>query len=363
MEKVVDFLLEYYIVILVVLVILLITVIGFLADSKKKKKMRENANNNSSQNDLNMNNQMNNGMTGQGIDFNSMGNMNNTYSGFNMANDFNNNMNSQNMFNQNSNMMNQGVNDYNNVNSNSFNTNTTNMEIGNFSQNDISNYNQNSGIEQSNFQMTGSMAPDNMATSNTNNMGTNDTFFVPASEQTPKIEPREVVIPKPVEPTPIIPSMNRVQESIVSNGISGNQGTYVMEGNMGNTNVNPSIPPYEVNPMMVEGNNMPNNFGMAQATNNLNVNPASVSPSYSSVNNSNGVDATREQSTVSTPIMNNNNMPNTNMQSVPNYNNYNMSSVASQNNVVQGEQFGPGFVTGPNQQNINNQVNPNNNQM
>ena len=62
------------------------------------------------------------------------------------------------------------------------------------------------------------------------NVNSNDSFFVPASEQTPKFEPREVSIPKPVEPTPIL-----------NNGI--------------NNNVAPVTEPREVPSM---SNNIPN---------------------------------------------------------------------------------------------------------
>jgi len=47
------------------------------------------------------------------------------------------------------------------------------------------------------------MANLNTSIENNDNL-TSDAFFIPASEQTPKFEPREVVMPKPVETTPIM---------------------------------------------------------------------------------------------------------------------------------------------------------------
>lgn len=165
MQTVVDFLLEYYVWVLIVLVILLITVVGFLADTKKKKKLREKkereaaSDNSMPTNDLNMMNQ------GMDMNYNAMNqNMNMGYNGM---------------------MMNQNLNDM-------MSHNTDNMMNNNMLNNNMMMNNQDMNMS------------NNMAQNINQNMNSNDSFFIPASEQTPKFEPREVSIPKPVEPTPIL---------------------------------------------------------------------------------------------------------------------------------------------------------------
>lgn len=224
MKIVVDFLLEYYVWVLVVLVILLITVIGFLADSKKKKRMREKADNE------NVNTEMNN-INNQYPDFNNVGGndlqMNN---GFNMSADFNNNM-----LNQDNVLSNNGMNNIPNQNINNFNQNME-QNMNNFNQNmeqNMNNLNQNMNVGVNNFN------------SNVNN-GNSDAFFIPASEQTPKFEPREVVIPKPVEPTPI---MNNSTE--VVNGWGNNITPHVEPTVVPTVNPTPVEVPTSVTPTMI----------------------------------------------------------------------------------------------------------------
>lgn len=186
MQTVVDFLLEYYVWVLIVLVILLITVVGFLADTKKKKKLREKkeretANSSSMPaNDLNMMNQ------GMDMNYNIMNqNMNMGY------NDMNNNMmnpNTDNMMNNNM-MMNNQI--------NSMPNNMVQNMNGGMDHNVNMMNNMSNGVE------TAPSAMESIPEVNSN-LSSNDSFFIPASEQTPKFEPREVSIPKPVEPTPIL---------------------------------------------------------------------------------------------------------------------------------------------------------------
>lgn len=216
MQIVIDFLLEYYVWVLVILGILLITVIGFLADSKKKKKMRDKADSESA--DVNSFNNVN-----QYPDFNNM-NMNlngsdlNMNNGFNMAPNLNNNMlggdfntgSSDNNLNNNFNMMNNGVNNMPSNDINMVNQGTTSMpspDVSMLGQNMNSVPSQNvnnfaSGLNQEMSNFNQNMGVNNSAP--VNNNGSDNAFFVPASEQTPKFEPREVVIPKPVEATPIM---------------------------------------------------------------------------------------------------------------------------------------------------------------
>lgn len=204
MQAIIDFLLEYYVVVLVVLVILLITIIGFLADTKRKKKMREKveSENASSGAESGVNNNFNNGFS----DFNSMNMNNNFNNGFNMAPGFDNNMNNQNMITPEMGDLN---NNFNNNMMNNFNQNQDvnagiNMGMNNFNNDLNNNFNNLNQANNINSEVSNqSMNNLNSLNNNQMNNSQNDTFFVPASEQTPKIEPREVVIPKPVEPSPI----------------------------------------------------------------------------------------------------------------------------------------------------------------
>lgn len=222
MQIVIDFLLEYYVWVLVILGILLITVIGFLADSKKKKKMRDKVNNENT--DVNLNN-MN-----QYPDFNNM-NMNgsdlNMNNGFNMSSNLNNNMLGgdfntavpDNNLNNNFNMMNQNVNGMQNNDINMMNQGTNNMSgvsMMNQNINSMPSQNVNNFTNEVNQGMNNFNSNMNMGVNNTtpvNNNGSDTAFFVPASEQTPKFEPREVVIPKPVEATPIMNDSTNVVNS------------------------------------------------------------------------------------------------------------------------------------------------------
>lgn len=246
MQMVVDFLLEYYVWVLIVLVILLITVVGFLADTKKKKKLREKGE--TSNNGMPANDQS---IANQGIDtnYNTMGqNMNMGY------NDINNGM----MMNQNyNNMMNPNTD--NMINNNMQNNNMIGNQDMNMSNSMTQNMNQNinmmPNMNESMNNMTSnvnpsiepniSVAPTNNSFENTYNTyssvvpnqtigtpsnvtpsigehhqetstGSSDSFFIPASDQTPKFEPREVVIPKPVEPSPIFNNTNNGMGSVVT---------------------------------------------------------------------------------------------------------------------------------------------------
>lgn len=170
MDVVVDFLLEYYVWILVILVILLITVIGFLVDTRRKKKKRENMDNQlsgASQNMEIVNDNMNGVMTNQ--------NMN----GFNMQ-------------------MNTGLNGFDNSFNNNMNGPVSAQNLNNFDTSMNNFNNMNNGMLNQNYNMM------NQNMDNSLNNVNNDTFFSPTSEQIPTFEPRNVVIPKPVESTPIM---------------------------------------------------------------------------------------------------------------------------------------------------------------
>ena len=224
METVVEFLLEYYIWILAVLVILLITVIGFLVDTNKKKKLRNKVEENESNNNVGEN------MVNQYPDFNNENlnmdiNQNNMMSNnFNMEGNLNNNMMNNNLnmeSNLNTNMINQPSNIYNDQNINQIQN--MNAQMNNF----------NNSIQ---------------------SQGNNDTFFVPASEQTPTFAPREVSIPTPapVEPTPI---MNNNVETVNGwDNVPSQPATMVMP------NVTPAV-----EPMLNVNNNVENsNQGIMQ---------------------------------------------------------------------------------------------------
>lgn len=198
MQTVVDFLLEYYIWILVILVILLITVVGFLADTKKKKKLREqkeNVNNDAMNNSFDANNN-------QGMNFNGINQNMNT--GFDNYNQNISNYSQDNMMNQNlnNNMMNP-IND-NMMNNQNINLNSAVVPNMNQNLNTINSFENNANNV---------MPEQNKGINNSNN---NDSFFIPASEQTPRFEAREVSIPKLVEPTPIVENrVNSVPTAVV----------------------------------------------------------------------------------------------------------------------------------------------------
>lgn len=210
MELIIDFLLEYYLWVLVVIVILIITVIGFLVDTKNKKKMREkidNTQNMSNQNTNSVDANLNNQMLNQNLNtFDPNLNMNQNINDFNNMNAFNQNMNNfgnvnDNMFDQN---INTDVNNFNipNQNVNAFNQNINQDMINPLQEQNIINLDTNLNNQMPNQTMN--TFDQNMNTSqNLNNFNNNvDAFFVPAAEQTPA--PTDVVIPRPVESTPIM---------------------------------------------------------------------------------------------------------------------------------------------------------------
>lgn len=279
MQAIIDFLLEYYVVVLVVLVILLITIIGFLADTKRKKKMRQKVESENTSGDIQsgINNNFNNGFS----DFNSMNmnnNMNNNFNnGFNMAPGFGNNMNNQNMMNPEMGALN------NNFNNNMMNNLNQNQDVNtgiNMGMNDLNssfnNLNQTNNINSE----VPNQSMNNLNTLNNNQMNNsqNDTFFVPASEQTPKIEPREVVIPKPVEPSPIFVGNEALNEY-------NNQGPV--------PNVAPVTPVVEPNIINTQNIGSPLNAGpsVLDNTNNIVKAPEPIKENFTTVPNM-GVNST-----------------------------------------------------------------------
>ncbi len=79
------------------------------------------------------------------------------------------------------------------------------------------------------------MGMNNNPISEVNQVSESDTFFVPASEQTPKFEPREVSIPKPVEPTPIM-------NNVMSNNVPPMGPTEVINNQVQNTIPQVAVP-------------------------------------------------------------------------------------------------------------------------
>lgn len=394
MEAIVNFLLEYYVWVLVVLVILLITVIGFLADSMKKKKMRkkveaeeasqntnapsQSANVFTNMDNLN-NNMMNPNMMNPNMNSNMNMNANNFNNNFNMSGNLNNNMMSnQNYMNSSMNMNSglgnvqaspEGVGVYpNQMPSSTPNTFTaSSVNPSNLNGPDLTNMD-------NNFNSSISNGPVPTAPTIEANQNNDASFFTPVSDQTPKIEPREVVIPKPVEITPIM------NNEAVNNFNSYNQPS-------ANTSI-PSEPVVVPNPgMPVEvqsvgqpltsdvtaPNNMVNKIpevpAMGPIPNSGYTEPVVApipNPSYSApvnqeiVNNApnNFVNPTIEPSI---------NSINQNLASNPNMNGFVNPSIAPNNgvnvpnnsnsNFIAG---GSTFVVGTPQQTINPQNNPNN---
>lgn len=353
MDAVIDFLLEYYWVVLVVLVVLLITVIGFLADTKRKKKLRAKAesqstttNNNGIDNnnypDFNNINQGNNQNLNMNTGFN---NFNNNYGGadFNIAPDTTNNMLNQNLnngmqdsFNQSANL-NQGINPNLNQNVNLNSNINPEFNANNIVQEPVLNqaptYNEpvmpNTTIEGPAVNNSVNIPEVNNINSNLNN---NDSFFVPASEQTPKIEPREVVIPKPVEPTPIMNNVNAVNSwDLNNNNLNNNIPNNNVNSYVAQTPVTPSVesvnqynqPMPNVVPTPVEKvpQQMPQQVQMPYQNNqgNINYNNTVAPTANTSINNINplGEQSNQMQNMPNTQAINQS-MPNT--QGMPNNN-------------------------------------------
>lgn len=353
MDAVIDFLLEYYWVVLVVLVVLLITVIGFLADTKRKKKLRAKAesqstttNNNGIDNnnypDFNNINQGNNQNLNMNTGFN---NFNNNYGGadFNIAPDTTNNMLNQNLnngmqdsFNQSANL-NQGINPNLNQNVNLNSNINPEFNANNIVQEPVLNqaptYNEpvmpNTTIEGPAVNNSVNIPEVNNINSNLNN---NDSFFVPASEQTPKIEPREVVIPKPVEPTPIMNNVNAVNSwDLNNNNLNNNIPNNNVNSYVAQTPVTPSVEPVNqynqpmpnVVPTPVEEvpQQMPQQVQMPYQNNqgNINYNNTVAPTANTSINNINplGEQSNQMQNMPNTQAINQS-MPNT--QGMPNNN-------------------------------------------
>ncbi len=349
MDAVIDFLLEYYWVVLVVLVVLLITVIGFLADTKRKKKLRAKAesqstttNNNGIDNnnypDFNNINQGNNQNLNMNTGFN---NFNNNYGGtdFNIAPDTTNNMLNQNLnngmqdsFNQSANL-NQGINPNLNQNVNLNSNINPEFNANNIGQEPVLNqaptYNEpvmpNTTIEGPAVNNSVNIPEVNNINSNLNN---NDSFFVPASEQTPKIEPREVVIPKPVEPTPIMNNVNAVNSwDLNNNNLNNNIPNNTVNSYVAQTPVTPSVEPVNqynqpmpnVVPTPVE--KVPQQVQMPYQNNqgNINYNNTVAPTANTSINNINplGEQSNQMQNMPNTQAINQS-MPNT--QGMPNNN-------------------------------------------
>ena len=141
-------------------------------------------------------------------------NMNMGYNGMMMNQNLNDmmshntdNMMNNNMLNNNMMMNNQDMNMSNNMAQN-INQNMNTMENMPESMNNNMNQGVNSNINTMGINMNNNFENNPNVTNNApevnQNMNSNDSFFIPASEQTPKFEPREVSIPKPVEPTPIL---------------------------------------------------------------------------------------------------------------------------------------------------------------
>lgn len=367
MDTIIDFLLEYYVWILVVLIILVITIIGFLVDTNRKKKLRKKVE--SEGNSNNMNNINNMGMINDPNMFNNpnmnlnmnmnQGMDNGLNSSFAPPTDFNNNMMGNNMMSQN------------------LNANLNQMAAK--SGNEMLQNNMNNGLD------------------NTNNNNNNDTFFTSVSDQTPHFEPREVNIPTPVVPTPIIGSEQNMAFGI-NNPIAEPPKPVVeptpvpnvvppinispavqvgAEGNMmGIGGVEPVVPPFNVTPTMAPSlNEVPNaNYtgvvpGTANDSVNLNTQAQVVPQITPETSNYPGVNPEINNGytnvATSTPIMpqpalepssyNSSIIPGTTEQAV---------NVASYNQATQAPLIQPGFVNdaqGNGQ--MNNTVNqvPNNN--
>ena len=250
MQAVLDFLLEYFYWILGVLVVLLITVIGFLADTKKKKKLRDK---NSNVEANNSNGELNN-MNMGGM------NMNNDLNNMNMGMDNNMMSNGMNV------MPNMGVNNLNGMNSVAPDTN-----IGVNNMNAMPDVNMNMPSQP---EVSAVPNVNEVSVAPVDNVQNNNSFFTPASEQTPTFEPREVTIPTPVEPTPIInngaPSINgwnvqgnanvspvevvpaapEVQPNVPSFGPTDNGANPVSDFGGVNPTVNPVVPETPVMPQM-----------------------------------------------------------------------------------------------------------------
>ena len=196
------------------------------------------------------------------------------------------------------------------------------------------------------------------------NNESNDTFFVSSSDQTPKFEPREVVIPKPVETTPIMNNPN------ASNNLSS-MPTAVVE-------------PTAVHPVGNAPVEVPNSINntMVPPTINLNNNEVGVSPI---TNNTSNMDQMQNPnvnvmqqpmpsaqqpvsvSTTMTPNVNLNEVPTPGNVTTPNISTPNIPSgvetpsmSAPQMNDANVLQGGIPFVVGNPTQSVNNQVNPGN---
>lgn len=243
MQAVLDFLMEYFYWILGVLVILLITVIGFLADTKRKKKLRDR---NSGENTNNSSQDFNVNMGGM--------NMNNDLNNVNMGMD-NNMMNGMNT------MPNMGMNDLNNI--------TPDMNMGVNNLNTVPNTNlnmmNNEPINMPNQMEKNTMSSVNeIPTTPVESAPSNDSFFTPASEQTPTFAPRDVTIPTPVEPAPI-----------VNNNVNP-VNSWDMQGtaNVSPVEVTPTVATTEV---QASDPNIGPSMGQEQVSplNNINVNPTS----------------------------------------------------------------------------------------
>lgn len=228
MDIVVNFLLDYFVWVLVVLIILLITVIGFLIDTNRKKKLRNSVDNSSASTSNNGSATVTEFTNANSLDainnMNNMGNVNNMNNLNNMNGVNNLNLSGMNAF---------GINDVNNMNNmnnmNGVNDVSASLDINNVAPvdngfdnanmmasmnnmvNSVMNNDPASEVNMANQMMDMNNMNLNDNTNNGVNQGVgvgmtnpaDDKFFVPASEQTPKIEPRNVVIPKPVDVTPL----------------------------------------------------------------------------------------------------------------------------------------------------------------
>ena len=274
------------------------------------------------------------------------------------------------MPNQNTNNFNSNMDMMPNQNMNNFNPNMDmmpNQNMNNFNPNMDMMPNQNMNNFNPNMDMMTNQNVETNAINSVNassNNESNDTFFVSSSDQTPKFEPREVVIPKPVETTPIMNNPN------ASNNLSS-MPTAVVE-------------PTAVHPVGNAPVEVPNSINntMVPPTINLNNNEVGVSPITNNTSNMDQMQnpnvnvmqqpmpSAQQPVSVSTTMT-----PNVNLNEVPTPGNVTTPNISTPNipsgvetpsmsspqmndaNVLQG---GIPFVVGNPTQSVNNQVNPGN---
>ena len=222
------------------------------------------------------------------------------------------------------------------------------MPEGNVNSNMGGSYTQNMNMENGFANMGGVNANVNPTPSVSANNGTSEAFFIPASEQTPKIEPREVVIPNMesgipspvVEPTPVVGPTPGVTP-VVSTPVG------TPEVNMNSNVVNPAVNSTPVN----------NQMNFSETTTPMqDVNPAvSFAPNMQTGMNQTPIAPTP---VVPTPVAPTANVAINTTNSTPNMNSqpaFNMDGMVNnmQPNVNPNPNMGPSPVNTPSNQNVN----------